>query len=91
MPQLVYHEAEILQEHDYAAPHLAAGYRLHGGLDGEGRYLSPRSAVRPDAVRAWQQRLVGDGHELLPVSPALLQGRGYPSFEQVRLDRKSVV
>ena len=85
MPQLVYPDAEILQEHDYAAPHLAAGYRLHGGFDGEGRYLSPRSAVRPDAVRAWQERLVQDGHELLPVAPALLEGRGYPSFEQARL------
>jgi hypothetical protein len=85
MPQLVYHEAEILQEHDYAAPHLAAGYRLHGGFDAEGRYLSPRSAVRPDAVRAWQERLVEDGHELLPVAPSLLEGRGYPSFDQVRL------
>jgi hypothetical protein len=85
MSQLVYREHEILREHDYAAPHLAAGYRLHGGFDQEGRYLSPRSAIRPDAVRAWQQRLVADGHELLPVSPSLLEGRGYPSFAQVRL------
>jgi hypothetical protein len=85
MRQLVYSEAEILREHDYAAPHLAAGYRLHGGFDGEGRYLSPRSAVRPEAVRAWQERLMADGHELLPVDASLLQGRGYPSFEQVRL------
>ena len=62
MRQLVYPETEILREHDYASPHVAAGYRLHGGFDAEGGYLSPRSAVRPDAVRAWQERLVEKPH-----------------------------
>lgn len=52
MHPLVYREDEILREHDYATPHVAAGYRLHGGFDHHGRDLSPRSAVRPDIRQA---------------------------------------
>ncbi|MEN8182412.1 MAG: hypothetical protein ABFS46_07735, partial [Myxococcota bacterium] len=85
MPQLVYSEAELLREHDYAAPHLAAGYRLHGGFGANGRYLSPRSATRPDAVRAWQERLQGEGHELITADRNLLVTPGYPSYEQMHL------
>ncbi len=84
MNRLVYSEDELLREHDYAAPHVVAGYRLHGGFDAEGRYLSPRTLVRAPAVRAWQDRLRDEGHEILPADPSLLQVEPYPGFEQVR-------
>jgi hypothetical protein len=85
MSQLVYSEAELLQEHDYAAPHVAAGYRLHGGLDDQGRYVSPRSRVRPAAVRAWQEQLRSEGHDLLEADPSLFTAGSYPGLEQTRL------
>jgi len=82
--RLVYSEDELLREHDYAAPHVAAGFRLHGGFDAGGRYLSPRTLVRAPAVRAWQDRLRDEGHALLPADPSLLRAGPYPSFEQTR-------
>jgi hypothetical protein len=84
MGRFVYSEEELLREHAYAEPHVAAGFRLHGGFDGEGRYLSPRTLVRGPAVRAWQQRLRDEGSTLLPADPSLLQAGPYPSFEQAR-------
>jgi hypothetical protein len=82
--RLVYSEEELLREHDYAAPHVAAGCRLHGGFDADGRYLSPRSLVRAPAVRAWQERLREEGHPLLAADPSLLRAGPYPSDAQVR-------
>jgi hypothetical protein len=82
--RLVYSEDELVAEHEYVVPHVAAGFRLHGGLDADGRYLSPRTRVRAPAVRAWQERLRDEGHVLLPADPSLLRAGPYPSHEQVR-------
>ncbi len=83
--QLVYGEEELLREHVYAAPHVVAGYRLHGGFGADGRYLSPRSALRPAAVRAWQRALAARGWKLIPADPSLLVAGSYPTFEQMKL------
>jgi hypothetical protein len=83
--KLVYTEEELLREHDYAAPHMVAGYRLHGGFDAGGRYCSPRTAVRWDAVRAWQAALVERGWDLLPADPSLLAYPPYPTDTQMKL------
>ncbi len=85
MTQLVYSESELFAEHPYARPQLEAGYRLHGGFDAEGRYLSPRTLVRWPAVRAWQEALVARGFPLIDATTRLLQRGSYPSFEQQRL------
>ena len=34
---------EIMSEHEYAQANEMAGYLLHGGLDSEGNYISPRT------------------------------------------------
>jgi hypothetical protein len=85
MSRWVYSEEDLLREPAYAAPHVAAGYRLHGGFDAQGRYLSPRSALRPRAVRAWQARLRAEGFALLEADPSLFPQASYPSFAQMRL------
>jgi hypothetical protein len=85
MMQLVYAPEEILREHRYAAPHEAAGHRLHGGFDAAGAYLSPRTAVRPAAVRAWQEALTARGFPLLPADASLLAAGPYPSEAQTTL------
>jgi len=42
MPQkLRYSRDELLSSHPYAKPHEEAGYKLHGGFDAEGQYISP--------------------------------------------------
>jgi hypothetical protein len=85
MTQLQYDETELLAEHSYARPQVEAGYRLHGGFDAEGRYLSPRTLRRWPAVHAWQDELRHRGVPLIDVSTRLSQRGNYPSFEQQKL------
>lgn len=83
--QLVYEPAEILREHAYSRPHEEGGRRLHGGFDADGAYVSPRTAVRWDAVRAWQRALAERGLPCLPADPSLLVAGSYPTYEQMKL------
>lgn len=85
MAALSYSREEILTEHDYAAPHEAAGYRLHGGLDAAGHYIPPRTKNRWPAVRAWEAKLAERGFPLLDADTDLLHVGPYPTFEQQRL------
>jgi hypothetical protein len=82
---LIYSREELLAEHPYARPLEVAGYRLHGGFDGDGRYLSPRTLHRWPAVRAWQEALRARGFPLIEATTKLLSGGPYPSFEQQKL------
>ena len=70
----VFTEEQILSEHDYARPHVEAGYRLHGGFDANDSYISPpdtgscRSRRRLDrtvdrAGVAPHRRRPGDVHQ----------------------------
>jgi hypothetical protein len=83
--QLVYRPEELLREHEYARPHEEAGRPLHGGFDTDGRYVSPRTAVRWDAVRAWTAALEARGGELLAADLSLLLEGNYPTYEQMKL------
>lgn len=85
MTKLVYTEAELLAEHAYARPQIEAGYRLHGGFDAAGTYISPRTRERWPAVRAWQAALAARGFPLIDASTRLLRRGNYPSFEQQKL------
>jgi hypothetical protein len=85
MSTLVYSEAELLAEHPYARPQIEAGYRLHGGFDAAGTYLSPRTLRRWPAVKAWQVALEARGFALIDASTKLLRRGNYPSFEQQKL------
>ena len=40
---MIYSFDEIMSEHEFHAPNEMAGYLLHGGLDREGKYISPVS------------------------------------------------
>lgn len=82
MPKLVYTRDEILADHAYAKPQVEAGYRLHGGFDDAGHYLSPRTLNRWPAVRAWQEALEARGHTLIDASTRLLSRGPYPTAEQ---------
>jgi hypothetical protein len=49
-------EAEILAEAPALEPFVVGGRRCHGGIERDGRYHSPRSRFRNDAIAAWQRR-----------------------------------
>lgn len=85
MQQLRYAETELMRDHDYAAPQVVAGHRLHGGFDRGGRYLSPRTLVREPAVDAWTEALRGRGGELMQADASLLAGVRMPNTPQHRL------
>ncbi len=82
---LVYDREELLREHDYAAPCVIAGHRIHGGLDAGGRYVSPRSAVRPQAIARWTEALRARGGSPLAADESLLAGVRYPNAAQQKL------
>jgi hypothetical protein len=43
MARVVFTREELMAEHTYAKPQIEAGYRLHGGFDAKGNYISPRT------------------------------------------------
>jgi len=85
LSQLRYAQEELLREHEGLAPHVVAGYRLHGGFDSKGRYRSPRAPGRWAAVRAWQGALAQRGFPLLVADRNLLRAGPYPSYAQQKL------
>ncbi len=85
MGQLRFTEEELMAEHDYASPQVVCGQRLHGGFDGEGCYLPPRSLHRPRAIENWAQALRARGGDLLQADASLLAGLRYPNGAQQKL------
>ena len=63
---MIYTKEEILSNHDFAQPNEMAGYLLHGGLNEEGEYISPRTRIRWKAVDQWTKilndREIGRAH-----------------------------
>lgn len=85
MPKLVFSRDEILAHHDYATPHEEAGYRLHGGFDADGTYISPRTLNRWPAINAWSDALQAQGHRIVECSTQLLKSDAYPNRAQQSL------
>jgi hypothetical protein len=85
MTGLIWTREEILADHAYARPHLEAGYRLHGGFDAEGHYISPRTLNRWPAIRAWSDALTARGHDLVDSSQQLMVRGIFPNAEQQSL------
>jgi hypothetical protein len=84
MSKLSYTRDELMADHAYARLHLEAGYRLHGGFDEKGTYISPRTLHRWPAVRAWQDALAARGAKLMDATTRLLKRGPYPTIEQQR-------
>jgi hypothetical protein len=85
MTRLVYTREEIMADHAYATPHVEAGYRLHGGFDAKGTYVSPRTLHRWPAVQAWQEQVTKRGFPLIDATVRLLKRGAYPNAEQQKL------
>ncbi len=88
-PKLVWTEAELLTDHDFAAPHeVSVGgktIRLHGGLLANGNYQPPRALKREQAFDAWEQALAERGGQPHDASADLLAGLRLPTAEQQRV------
>ncbi len=83
--QVVWSEEELLAEHDYAEPLVAAGVRCHGGFTDDGAYASPRTKYRLTAIDAWQQAHREQfGTEILD-APVDMWPRAYPNVAQTAL------
>lgn len=85
MERTLYSRDEIMAEPPYARVQEEAGYRLHGGFDAHGDYLSPRTLHRWPAVKAWQAQLQARGFPLIDASVRLLKRGNYPSVEQQKV------
>ena len=83
MRRLTYSEEELLANVSYDAPLIANGVRCHGGFV-SGRYESPRSAHRNEAIRAWQAELKTRGVPLIDVPSELIPPH-YPNAKQAVL------
>ena len=82
MTKLSYSAEEILAHHPYAKLHSEAGYKLHGGFDADGKYVSPRTLNRWPAINAWSDALKARGHDIVDASPQLLLRESFPSTAQ---------
>ena len=82
MARLTYSKAEILADHPYATLHDEAGYRLHGGFDADGAYISPRTLHRWPAINAWSEALKVRGHDLVDSSQQLMVRGSFPNVAQ---------
>ncbi|MDH5670514.1 MAG: hypothetical protein OEZ06_00085 [Myxococcales bacterium] len=83
--QLRFTEEELMREHDYAAPQVVAGHRIHGGFDAAGNYLCPRTALRQQAIDNWAQALLQRGGQLFEADASLLSGVRTPNTAQQKL------
>ena len=82
MNKLNFTRDEIMADHAYAQPQIEAGYRLHGGFDATGTYISPRTLNRWPAVEAWQNELKKRGQSIIDATTRLLKRGPYPTVEQ---------
>ena len=80
--QVEFTEDELLADHAIAEPLIANGVRCHGGFDADGAYVSPRTANRWPAIRAWEeQRVEQFGTPILDV-PLETWPESFPNIEQ---------
>ena len=85
MTPLRYTTEELMRDHEYAAPHLVAGRRMHGGFLADGSYQPPRTAVRGPAIEAWTEALRARGGDLYDADASLLGGVRLPNVAQSRI------
>jgi hypothetical protein len=82
MSQLVYTEAEIYSDHEFARLHEIDGRRMHGGFAADGSYIPPRAKTRNMALEAWAEALRKRGGEVFDADSSLLSGPRVPNVEQ---------
>ncbi len=77
-----YTQEEIEAEHDYTTPHVECGLKLHGGFDEDGKYLSPRTRYRNEAIANWHEQLNDRGVDIVEATTTLLTEPNFPNVDQ---------
>lgn len=74
-----------MRDHEYAAPHVVGGRRMHGGFLTDGSYQPPRALVREPALAAWTDALRARGGDLYDADSSLLGGQRMPTVAQSKV------
>lgn len=82
MAKLKYSQAEIEAEDDFAVPHIECGLKLHGGFSKQGKYISPRTKYRWEAINAWHEQLAQRGVSIVEATTKLLTEPNFPNVAQ---------
>jgi hypothetical protein len=82
--QVQFTEDELLADLPVAEPLFARGVRCHGGFDGDGRYVSPRTRFRRPAIEAWSEQNGRTFSSELVDVPLERWERSFPSVDQAR-------
>jgi hypothetical protein len=83
--KLRYSREELLADPAYSRRIERDGVLFHGGLDEQGRYLSPRSLHRRDAIRAWTEQLAEAGAPTEAMRFERTVPEFFPSVAQAKL------
>ncbi len=89
--QLTFSTAEILANVPTREPLVVKGVKCHGGFDADGHYLSPRTAFRVPAIKAWQAQHVATSGTALFEIPADTISPQVPNAAQVKFLLRSGV
>jgi hypothetical protein len=73
---------ELESDHEYATAHIECGVKLHGGFSDDGRYISPRTKHRWEAVNNWHQQLKDRGVDIVEATTNLLSTPNFPNIAQ---------
>lgn len=76
---------ELVADPPFASRIRSGDVLFHGGLDGDGGYLPPRSLHRLPAIEAWTRRLATDGHRTEVISPESVKREFFPTVAQSKL------
>lgn len=80
--KMVWSKEELEADHQYAQPHIEVDTRLHGGLDQDGNYISPRTLNRVPAIVNWRTKLGRRDIDLIEANISLQKEDNYPNPEQ---------
>ena len=85
MARLDYSREEILADPDYTSRIRRGDVLFHGGLDADGRYLSPRSRHRAEAIENWTAALAATGAPTEVMTKEQLRREFFPTVAQAKL------
>src|SRR2546427_11831353 len=84
-PKLIYTHDELMAEPEYSSRNRRGEVLFHGGFDGGGKYISPRSKNRLPAIAAWSAQLGERGAPNVVVSRDQVRREFFPNVAQAQL------
>lgn len=80
-----YTRQELLADHEFDSRVSRGRFVFAGGLDSEENWISPRSAHRRPAIRAWTRRLLAEGHTAEVITAERIPDEVFPTVAQAKL------